>query len=72
MFEVDSKNYHGWAHRQWVIQAFNLWDGELDYIREMLVKDIRNNSAWNQRWFVLMNGPRVRLRVCLLSAWLED
>lgn len=28
-----------------------LWDGELDYVESLLDDDIRNNSAWNHRWF---------------------
>lgn len=34
--------------RQWVLQAFNLWDGELEYVESLLESDLRNNSAWNQ------------------------
>lgn len=30
-----------------------LWDGEVDYIDRLLQEDVRNNSAWNHRWFVL-------------------
>lgn len=51
----DAKNYHAWAHRQWVLKRFNLWDGELDYIEQLLARDVRNNSAWNQRYFVVSN-----------------
>ncbi len=35
------------------IQTFSLWDGELSYVDELLTKDLRNNSAWNQRHFVI-------------------
>ena len=30
-----------------------LWDGELDFIESMLISDIRNNSAWHHRFFVV-------------------
>jgi protein farnesyltransferase/geranylgeranyltransferase type-1 subunit alpha len=56
MFERDSKNYHVWSYRQWLVKRFNLWnvDGsELKYIEELLRKDVRNNSAWNHRFFVV-------------------
>jgi protein farnesyltransferase/geranylgeranyltransferase type-1 subunit alpha len=49
----DTKNYHAWQHRQWVIKRFNLWDNELEYVDKLLTEDLRNNSAWNQRYFVL-------------------
>ena len=48
----DGKNYHAWSHRQWALKEFALWDGELDFICELLEIDLRNNSAWNQRWYV--------------------
>ena len=31
----------------------SLWDGELDFIETMLISDIRNNSAWHHRFFVI-------------------
>lgn len=49
----DSKNYHAWGYRQWVLARFGLWEGELDFIGRLLREDVRNNSAWNQRYFVL-------------------
>ncbi|BGO99526.1 CAAX geranylgeranyltransferase alpha subunit [Rhodotorula toruloides] len=33
-------------------EAQKVWDGELEYVEELLTKDIRNNSAWNHRFFV--------------------
>ncbi|CAH1758057.1 1190_t:CDS:10 [Entrophospora sp. SA101] len=43
---------------QWVIKSFNLWDEELLYLDTLLDNDIRNNSAWNQRYFVLFHNPK--------------
>jgi len=34
---------------------FSLWEGELDYISQLITEDVRNNSAWNQRYFVITN-----------------
>ncbi|KAM0787612.1 hypothetical protein ACM66B_003679 [Microbotryomycetes sp. NB124-2] len=38
-----------------------VWQAELDYVDELLQADIRNNSAWNHRFFVCFesgqNGP---------------
>jgi protein farnesyltransferase/geranylgeranyltransferase type-1 subunit alpha len=55
MIREDSKNYHSWQHRQWVIRTYNLWDQELSFIEQLLNEDLRNNSAWNQRYFVISN-----------------
>lgn len=40
-------------NRQWIIKEFKLWDNELDYVDKLLEDDVRNNSAWNQRYFVI-------------------
>lgn len=31
----------------------SLFKNELEYTEELIAEDIRNNSAWNQRYFVL-------------------
>ena len=52
----DSKNYHSWAHRQWVLEQFadeKMWAAEREYVEHLLSEDVRNNSAWNQRFFVI-------------------
>lgn len=42
------------ANRQWLVRRFNLWEnGEIEYLNELLDDDVRNNSAWNHRFFVL-------------------
>lgn len=54
--QVDTKNYHTWAYRQWILAEFNedeLWAGELPFVEQMLSDDLRNNSAWNHRFFVV-------------------
>eukprot|EP01129_Flabellula_baltica_P010547 TRINITY_DN4471_c0_g1_i2.p1 TRINITY_DN4471_c0_g1~~TRINITY_DN4471_c0_g1_i2.p1 ORF type:complete len:235 (-),score=56.41 TRINITY_DN4471_c0_g1_i2:259-963(-) len=51
----DAKNYHAWTYRQWLLVKFDLWENELDFIDKLLTEDVRNNSAWNQRWFVIEN-----------------
>ncbi len=40
-------------YRQWLVRRFNLWDQELPEIENLLEKDVRNNSAWNHRYFVV-------------------
>lgn len=31
----------------------DLWDGELDFVDSMLAQDVRNNSAWHHRFFIV-------------------
>uniref|UniRef100_A0A0A9CSQ3 Protein farnesyltransferase/geranylgeranyltransferase type-1 subunit alpha n=1 Tax=Arundo donax TaxID=35708 RepID=A0A0A9CSQ3_ARUDO len=54
---IDAKNYHAWSHRQWVLQALGGWEGELQYCNQLLEEDVFNNSAWNQRYFVITRSP---------------
>ena len=41
--------------RQWVLKEFGLWSEELEFVDSLLQLDLRNNSAWNQRFFVIYN-----------------
>ncbi|KAL4517688.1 hypothetical protein Ndes2526A_g02072 [Nannochloris sp. 'desiccata'] len=59
----DQKNYHAWAHRQAILTAFgshvvSLWAEELAVTEKFLRQDLRNNSAWTQRFFILEKMPR--------------
>lgn len=53
----DAKHYHAWSHRQWALQALGGWEDELAYCQHLLKDDIFNNSAWNQRYFVVTRSP---------------
>lgn len=54
MFQKDAKNYHVWSYRQWLVRHFGLWNQrELDDVERLLRDDVRNNSAWNHRWFLV-------------------
>lgn len=57
--QKDAKNYHVWCYRQWAVKRFNLWDeaSELAYMEKLLTEDIRNNSAWNHRWYLIFGRP---------------
>ena len=57
MIENDSKNYHAWSYRQWVVAKYDLWEFELSDVSRLIELDVRNNSAWNQRYFVVKNRP---------------
>ncbi|KAF3893789.1 CaaX farnesyltransferase alpha subunit [Trichophyton interdigitale] len=59
MFALDSKNYHVWTYRHWLLRHFKLWDSpaELADIERMIDEDVMNNSAWNHRW-IMRFAPR--------------
>lgn len=59
MFAQDSKNYHVWTYRHWLVRHFKLWDmpREIADVDALIDADVRNNSAWSHR-FVLRFGPR--------------
>ncbi|KAL1958727.1 hypothetical protein VTO42DRAFT_3846 [Malbranchea cinnamomea] len=54
MFELDSKNYHVWTYRHWLVRHFGLWDSEREIqdVNKLIDQDVRNNSAWNHRFFL--------------------
>jgi protein farnesyltransferase/geranylgeranyltransferase type-1 subunit alpha len=63
----DAKNYHPWSYRQWLVVHFSLWpttsldspgSTELEFTESLLTSDVRNNSAWNHRFFVNFGGRR--------------
>jgi protein farnesyltransferase/geranylgeranyltransferase type-1 subunit alpha len=58
MLEQDSKNYHVWSYRQWLVKRFDLFDKpeELEWTAEMIEDDVRNNSAWNHRYYLVVGG----------------
>ena len=60
MFEKDQKNYHVWSYRQWLVRKFDLWEGygEMEEIERFLRLDVRNNSAWNHRWFLVFGREK--------------
>ncbi|KAG7901362.1 hypothetical protein KL935_002428 [Ogataea polymorpha] len=60
MLDQDSKNYHVWSYRRWLVERFDLFrdTNELKYTGKMLEEDVRNNSAWNHRFFVLLGDKK--------------
>ncbi|KAI9019826.1 hypothetical protein DFJ74DRAFT_769489 [Hyaloraphidium curvatum] len=57
LMEDDAKNYHAWSYRQWVVRRFNAWKDEMADMDALIRTDVRNNSAWNHRFFVLKCAP---------------
>ncbi|KAF8862824.1 farnesyltransferas-like protein [Acephala macrosclerotiorum] len=59
MFDEDAKNYHVWSYRQWLVRKLELWDKrEREDCERLLRADVRNNSAWSHRFFVVFSNPR--------------
>lgn len=59
IIDNDSKNYHAWQHLQWLSNEWSQWEGELDYTQTLIGMDIRNNSAWNHRFYVLEHTTKL-------------
>ncbi|ETS76682.1 hypothetical protein PFICI_12069 [Pestalotiopsis fici W106-1] len=60
MFADDAKNYHVWTYRQYAVRKLGTWDddAELASIATMVDEDVRNNSAWSHRFFLVFSDPR--------------
>jgi protein farnesyltransferase/geranylgeranyltransferase type-1 subunit alpha len=68
MFSLDSKNYHVWSYRQYLVRKLSLFTtqtssdpepqvNELSEIERMLKDDVRNNSAWAHRFYIVFSDP---------------
>jgi protein farnesyltransferase/geranylgeranyltransferase type-1 subunit alpha len=58
MFDEDSKNYHVWSYRQYLVRKLDMFgESELKSIEKLLRSDVRNNSAWSHRFFVVFSDP---------------
>eukprot|EP01062_Namystynia_karyoxenos_P074201 TRINITY_DN71049_c0_g1_i1.p1 TRINITY_DN71049_c0_g1~~TRINITY_DN71049_c0_g1_i1.p1 ORF type:complete len:426 (+),score=143.58 TRINITY_DN71049_c0_g1_i1:95-1279(+) len=49
----DAKNIHAWGHLRWVCVRFNCWEGQIEMTEALLEEDVRNNSAWSYRYFLV-------------------
>ncbi|CDK27916.1 unnamed protein product [Kuraishia capsulata CBS 1993] len=56
MLEEDSKNYHVWAYRKWLVRRYQLFRDNIEDLttKKMIALDVRNNSAWSHRFFVML------------------
>ncbi|KAG4439340.1 hypothetical protein IFR05_005152 [Cadophora sp. M221] len=60
MFAEDSKNYHVWSYRQYLVHKLDLFNQkEIESIEILLRSDVRNNSAWSHRFFVVFSDPAI-------------
>jgi protein farnesyltransferase/geranylgeranyltransferase type-1 subunit alpha len=59
MFDEDSKNYHVWTYRTYFVRKLDLFnERELQSIETLLRSDVRNNSAWSHRFFIVFSDPK--------------
>lgn len=59
VLEDDSKNFHAWSHLKWVtsrlIEFLPQFFKESNFLKlseQFIAQDVRNNSAWNYRFFL--------------------
>ncbi|KAI0015335.1 protein prenylyltransferase [Xylariomycetidae sp. FL0641] len=58
MLDEDTKNYHVWTYRQYLIRKVGGWGlAELSSAAAMIDGDVRNNSAWSHRFFLVFSDP---------------
>ena len=65
ILSLDVKNYHVWAYRQWLCMHFASTllssSAELAATDSFIREDVRNNSAWNHRYFLCFGADELRL-----------
>ena len=54
----DSKNYHTWQYRYWLLDYFKMWSSaqEMQLVEQLLKEDPYNNSVWNYRFQILLHN----------------
>ncbi|RYO76191.1 hypothetical protein DL766_009806 [Monosporascus sp. MC13-8B] len=73
MLTLDAKNYHVWSYRQYLVRKLGaaLWPSndpgyagdeegggaELSDLGRLIDEDVRNNSAWSHRFFIVFSDP---------------
>jgi len=42
IFDSDSKNYHAWSHKIWLVERYNLWaePRQMEFVETMLDQDV--------------------------------
>lgn len=54
----DTKNYHVWSYRQHMVPKLGVFGaGEVAAADAWIATDVRNNSAWAHRFFVVFSDP---------------
>ncbi|CAN6607339.1 protein farnesyltransferase/geranylgeranyltransferase type-1 subunit alpha [Trichomonascus vanleenenianus] len=75
VLEEDAKNYHTWTHRQWVVSRaldkYVQFDKELQMCTKLIEDDVRNNSAWNYRYFLYTQKPEILIKEEVFAKELE-
>ena len=58
MLAEDTKNYHVWSYRQYLARRLhNFTPAELAATEAFIDADVRNNSAWSHRFFLVFSDP---------------
>ncbi|KAM0278143.1 hypothetical protein ACHAQH_005341 [Verticillium albo-atrum] len=56
----DAKNYHVWSYRQYLVRKLGIWTPqELAATQTFVEDDVRNNSGWSHRFFLVFCDPAV-------------
>jgi protein farnesyltransferase/geranylgeranyltransferase type-1 subunit alpha len=60
MLSADTKNYHVWSYRQYLVGKLGMFNlPELLSTQNLIEMDVRNNSAWSHRFFVVFSDPKI-------------
>jgi hypothetical protein len=61
LIDEEPKHYHGWSHRMFIAKRLGLFESmsELDFSLKYILKDVRNNSAWNHRRYAIRMHPHL-------------
>ena len=59
MLAEDTKNYHVWTYRKYLVEKLGMWNvQEMGATQNLIEEDVRNNSAWAHRFFLVFSDPK--------------
>lgn len=65
----DTKNYHVWSYRQYLVRKLAYWTDDERISTETFIRlDVRNNSAWSHRFFLVFSNPAYSTAADVASA----
>lgn len=78
MLEKDPKNHHVWSYRKWLVERFGLHTNpeELQFTKDLIDADARNNSAWTHRFFLnfgktALTGKALQTEIAMVKLYID-
>lgn len=62
LLDVDSRNFHCWNYRTFLVNKMGLWEEEIDFCKRSITLNFSNRSAWHHKERLIPLDPSKRWR----------